>query len=101
MDGKVRPLYLRQMRERVGGAHTGVNGHSERTATERHRNFERWIIADDSQVCRSRAKAPACTSKRFERGLADDMNAATGEIPNHCGDRARSAERLTPGGREK
>jgi hypothetical protein len=46
VDGNVRALFVRQMREGVSVADADVDGHGERTTAQRHRYFQGGIIAD-------------------------------------------------------
>jgi len=95
VDGKMWMLFLGQMREGIGCADAGIDGQGKRTATMRHRNFQRGVDAHHSEFLCSNAKLPGRAAQCFERWFAYDVNARTGEVFNHRGDRAGSAECLS------
>jgi hypothetical protein len=68
-------LFLGQMREGIGCADAGIDGQGKRTATMRHRNFQRGVDAHHSEFLCSNAKLPGRAAQCFERWFAYDVNA--------------------------
>jgi hypothetical protein len=83
VDGNVWALFVWQMREGVSVADAGVDGHGERTTAQRHRYFQRGIIANHGEFFCSNAETTCRTAQRFERRLADNVDACAGEILDH------------------